>query len=94
MRILQIRRINLPKLPPKPLLLLPTNPTLSSLLVAPTVLPYVVQPPGDDQDELQAERYGGADGSGDCRHVIVSVPVSNRSLTASLACKEGSDDLP
>jgi len=64
-RILQIRRITLPKLSPKPLLLLLADPTLSSLLVATLVLPHVVQPPADDQDELNAKGHGGSDGPGD-----------------------------
>jgi hypothetical protein len=71
-RVLQIRRVNLTKFSPKPLLLLLADTTLSSLLVATAVLPHVVQPPADDQDELQAERHGGSDGSGDCQNVIVS----------------------
>jgi hypothetical protein len=54
-RVLQIRRVNLTKLPPKPLLLLLANPTLSSLLVATLVLPHVVQPPANDQDKLNAK---------------------------------------
>ena len=76
MRVLQIRRVNLTKLPPKPLLLLLTNPTFSSLLVATLVLPHIVQPPANDQNELNAKRYGSSDGSGDCeekkKEVIVS----------------------
>jgi hypothetical protein len=63
-RVLQIRRVNLTKLPPKPLLLLLADPTLSSLLVATLVLPHIVQSPANDQNELNAKRYGSSDGSG------------------------------
>jgi hypothetical protein len=64
--VLQISGISLTKLSPKPLLLLLADPTLSGLLVAALVLPHVVQPPADDQDELNTKRHGGSDGSGDC----------------------------
>ena len=64
MRVLQIRRVNLTKLSAKPLLLLLADTALSSLLVATTVLPHVVQPPADNENELQAEGDGGSDGSG------------------------------
>jgi hypothetical protein len=82
-RVLQIRRVKLTKFSPKPLLLLLADTTLSSLLVATAVLPHVVQPPTDDQDELQAERYGGSDGSGDCQNVTVSA--LNESKTVGMA---------
>jgi hypothetical protein len=65
-RVLQIRRVNLTKLPPKPLLLLLADPTLSSLLVATLVLPNVVQPPADNQDKLDAKRHSSSNSSGDC----------------------------
>lgn len=67
MRILQIRRVGLAKLSPKTLLFLFADAALCGLLVASTVLPHVVEPPANDQDEFQPKRYGGSDGSGDLK---------------------------
>ena len=65
MRILQIRRVGLAKFSPKTLLFLFADAALCGLLVASAVLPHIVEPPADDQDEFQAERYGRSDGSRD-----------------------------
>jgi len=61
MRVLKIRLILFPHLPPQPLLLLLTNSTFDGFLVPPPVLPDVVASPAADEDEFGAEADGCAD---------------------------------
>lgn len=63
-RVLQIRCVDLAEFSPKTLLFLLTDPALGGLLITAAVLPYVVEPPADDQNEFQPERHCGSDGSG------------------------------